>query len=179
MSFLDNTGLAYFYNKLKQVFPRSVNGETPDAVGNIHISEVDLAKNLTAPDAQASIDTFIYRTSGGSASLQSGEANLVLINGNMEVEGRIAENTSFTTTNNLTVSVNDLSLLRNAVNNTTGNYILTYTCPTSGVITINWTPDEGEWTYASEPTSLTSWGLLADNLTAPSILINVTGTGIT
>lgn len=179
MSFLDNTGLAYFYNKLKQIFIRSVNGETPDTTGNVRINEVELAKNLTAPDAQASIDTFVYRTTGGSASLSSGEANLVLINGNTTITGRAEENVTINTTNNLAASVVDLALLRTAVNNTTGSYTLGYTRPTSSEATTSWAPDTGEWSYNSESTSLTSWGIAVNNLTAPSISVTVSGTGIT
>ena len=74
MSFLDNNGLSYFYQKLKGIFVRSVNSKTPDAVGNIDITNVATADNLTSPDAQGSYDYFVYRTSGGSASLSSGEA---------------------------------------------------------------------------------------------------------
>lgn len=179
MSFLDNTGLAYFYNKLKEKFIRSVNGETPDATGNVRINEVDLAKNLTAPDAQASIDTFVYRTTGGSASLNSGEANLVLINGNTTITGRVEENVTINATNNLAASVADLALLRTAVNNTTGEYVLGYTRPTSSESTTGWTPEVGTWSYNSETTSLTSWGVAVNNLVAPSISLALSGTGIT
>ena len=74
MSFLDENGLAYFYGKLKEKFIQSVNSQTPDASGNVNITNVATADNLTSPDAQASYGTFIYRTSGGNASLSSGEA---------------------------------------------------------------------------------------------------------
>jgi len=63
----------------------------PDAYGNVQINQVPLAENLTSPDAQASVESFIYRTSGGSASLESGEANLVFINGNSSISGRVIE----------------------------------------------------------------------------------------
>ena len=178
MSFLDNTGLAYFYNKLKGIFIRSVNGETPDALGNVRINEVELAKNLTAPDAQASIDTFIYRTTGGSASLSSGEANLVLINGNMITSGRVAEDVNISCNTDLILAVEDMGLLRTAVNNTTGTYNLNYTRPTSSEATTSWTPAIGDWTYNNLDTSLATWGLSAQNLIAPSITLAVTGTGI-
>lgn len=178
MSFLDNTGLAYFYNKLKGIFIRSVNGETPDALGNVRINEVELAKNLTAPDAQASIDTFIYRTTGGSASLSSGEANLVLINGNMITSGRVVEDVNISCNTDLILAVEDMGLLRTAVNNTTGTYNLNYTQPTSSEVTTSWTPAIGDWTYNNSDTSLATWGLSAQNLTAPSITLTVTGAGI-
>jgi len=72
MSFLDNTGLAYFYSKIKEKFIRSVNTMTPDSSGNVTITNVATADNLTSPDVQQSYGTFIYRTSGGDVSLESG-----------------------------------------------------------------------------------------------------------
>lgn len=179
MSFLDNTGLSYFYSKLKEVFVRSVNGETPDATGNVRVNEVELARNLTAPDAQASIDTFIYRTTGGSASLQSGEANLVLINGNMTITGRVAENVSISTTSDIVVGVNDISLLRTAVNETSGDYALSYVRPTSAEATTSWAPALGDWSYSGSTTSLAVWGLDAQGMFAPSMTTTTSGTGIT
>ena len=54
MSFLDNTGLSYFYSKLKEKFIRSVTTGndilTPDIDGNVTIINVPTADNLTSPD---------------------------------------------------------------------------------------------------------------------------------
>jgi len=50
MSFLDQAGLSYFYTKIKEKFVRSVNSIVPDASGNIAITNVATADNLTSPD---------------------------------------------------------------------------------------------------------------------------------
>jgi len=51
----------------------------------VNITTVATAENLVSPDAQTSYDTYIYRTSGGSASLSSGEAELMYIDGNIDI----------------------------------------------------------------------------------------------
>jgi hypothetical protein len=54
MSFLDSSGLSYFYSKLKEKFVRSITtGKeilTPDTSGNVTITNVPTADNLTSPD---------------------------------------------------------------------------------------------------------------------------------
>jgi hypothetical protein len=87
MGFLDQTGLAYFYSKIKEKFVRSINSITPDSSGNVAITNVETANNLTSPDGQTSYGKYIYRTSGGDASLSSGEAQLLYIEGNIEKVG--------------------------------------------------------------------------------------------
>ena len=66
MSFLDNTGLSYFYSKLKEKFIRSVTTGndilTPDIDGNVTIINVPTADNLTSPDNQTSYDKYIEPT---------------------------------------------------------------------------------------------------------------------
>lgn len=154
MSFLNNTGLAYFYSKLKEKFIQSVNGSAPDSHGNVQINQVSLAENLTSPDAQASIDSFIYRTSGGNASLESGEANLVFINGNMQINGRVAEAWSAQTSNNVVCNINniDRTTWRSQVS-TTGSTTFTYTVSIADGATSNWTSN-GSWSP-----SLSDYGL--------------------
>ena len=175
MSFLDNTGLAYFYNKLKEKFIQSVNGETVDSHGNVQINQVALAENLTSPDAAASIDRFIYRTSGGSASLTSGEANLVFINGNTSIVDRVQESMNVASDTTFSVTINDADDLRDAVSNTTGTYVLTYTAPTSSTPTDVWEPSTSSWIYDNDTTTLADWGLTSDELVAPSLSVDVNG----
>ena len=144
MGFLDNTGLSYFYNKLKEKFIQSVNGSVPDAYGNVQINQVPLAENLTSPDAQASVESFIYRTSGGSASLESGEANLVFINGNSSISGRVIEQFSATCTGGLTCNTDNINrtLWRQQVT-TQGNTVFTYAVDLSNTAVTSWTSSGG------------------------------------
>ena len=145
MSFLNNTGLAYFYSKLKEKFIQTVNGAEPDSAGNVQINQVSLANNLTSPDAQASIDNFTYRTSGGNASLESGEANLVFINGNMTVQDRVTELWSATTTNNIECNIDNINKVtwRSKVS-TRSTTVFTYSVTIDGASTSSWT-SSGTW----------------------------------
>lgn len=98
MSFLDNTGLAYFYSKLKNKFARSINKNVPNSNGNIDIINVATANNLTSPDNVITSNAFIYRTTGGDNTLISDEARLLSIEGNSVITGRVQESiTAFVT----------------------------------------------------------------------------------
>ena len=182
MSFLDNNGLSYFYNKIKEKFIRSVTAGKdilmPDSAGNVTITNVPTADNLTSPDAQASYDKFIYRTSGGSANLQSGEAQLVYIDGNMDISGRTPENFVFTTNNNLFVTYS-ASIWKTALNDpASGTYIFSYIAPTSETATsTNWTAS-GQWQYNATTINPESVGLYITGIINPSVTITYSGTGI-
>lgn len=174
MSFLDENGLAYFYGKLKEKFIQSVNSQTPDASGNVNITNVATADNLTSPDAQASYGTFIYRTSGGNTSLSSGEAQLVYVDGNIDIVGRVSENFVITTTNDINLSYS-ANIWRSQISED-GTYVFTYTKPTSSTSAMSWTAS-GTWTYESSQVSLASFGLYPANIVNPSISIAVSGSG--
>lgn len=177
MSFLDNTGLSYFYGKLKEKFIRSVNSQTPDATGNVDITNVATADNLTSPDGQASYDYFIYRTSGGSVSLSSGEAQLLYVDGNMKINGRVAENFNIVTTNDISATYN-ASQWRLQISSS-GTYIFSYIKPSSSSAVTSWT-SSGTWNYGlSTGINLNSYGLYASNVIDPSIVISVSGSGVT
>lgn len=178
MSFLDNTGLAYFYSKLKEKFIRSINSQIPDENGNVAITNVATADNLTAPDAQGSYDNFIYRSSGGSASIANGEAQLLYIDGNMKISGRVEENFHIDSTNDISVTYN-ASIWRNWTS-TSGTYIFNYVRPnSSSAVTSPWMPS-GTWEYGSTTTdSLDNYGLYVSNIKNPSININVESSSIT
>ena len=176
MSFVNDSGLSYFYSKLKEKFIRSINSMTPDTNGNVAITNVATADNLTSPDAQASYDTFIYRTSGGSASLESGEAQLVYIDGNINISGRIIEDFDIITTNDILITYS-ASIWRNQISSS-GQYIFSYTKPTSSTATSSWNPLVGNWSYDSSTVSLASYGLYESNVTAPSIATSITGSNI-
>ena len=171
MGFLDNNGLTYFYSKLKEKFIRTVNSQGPDASGNVHITNVPTADNLTSPDAQTSYDNFIYRTSGGSASLSSGPAQLMYIEGNIHIEGRIQENFVVTATNDLSVTY-DAATWRTAID-TSGTYYFRYTKASSSSAAASWTAN-GTWQCDGIGTVLLPiYGLSVSNIINPSIQIVV------
>lgn len=181
MSFLDKNGLAYFYRKLKEKFIRSVTAGSdilvPDSDGNVTITNVATANNLTSPDAQTSYDTYIYRTSGGSASLTSGNAQLMYVDGNIDIVGRVEEDFNITATNNLNVSC-DAETWKNTIS-TSGTYYFRYARPTSSVAAQSWSTS-GAWTSDGVGAIiLASYGLTVGNVVDPSISISATGSGIT
>lgn len=176
MSFLDENGLTYFYGKLKEKFIQSVNTLTPDQYGNVTITNVATADNLTSPDAQASYGTFIYRTSGGSASLSSGEAQLVYIDGNIDIVGRVVENFNINATNDITTTYS-ANIWRSQINED-GTYVFTYIRPTSSATAMSWT-SSGTWSYDGSQISMDSFGLYPTNVINPSINITTSGSGIT
>lgn len=177
MSFLDTNGLTYFYGKLKEKFIRSVNSITPDTNGNVVISNVDTANNLTSPDARASYGEFIYRTSGGTASLSSGEAQIAYVDGNVRIDGRIPESFQFTGQNGIIVSEYSADIWRSEID-TTGAYIFSYTKPTSISSTSDWSPQIGTWSYNGSQVNLSSYGLTVVNIIAPSLSITTNSSSI-
>lgn len=70
---------------------RTVNGIGPDEDGNVPITKVDYADNLTSDEMSQVDDEFLRRTSGGSGSLQDGEAWAIRIQGNRIHDGYTAE----------------------------------------------------------------------------------------
>ena len=92
MGFLDNTGLSYFFEKIKDIFTRSVNGAKPDNNGDIQITSVTVADNLIGSDNQFSADQFAYRNSGGdTTTITSNKGQLVYLDGAVQISsGNIA-----------------------------------------------------------------------------------------
>lgn len=176
MNFLDSTGLEYFYGKLKEKFIRSVNSYTPDANGNVTITNVATADNLASPDGQTIYDTFIYRTSGGRASISNGEAQLIYIDGNVDIVGRVQESLAIDVENNIQATC-DITTWRNQIDET-GTYNFTYIRPSSGQGTSSWNPGIGTWRYNDSIVSLSTFGIECFNIIAPSIIISTTGANI-
>ena len=79
--------------------PKTINGSGPDANGNIQIDRVETADNLSSSQSQQEQGTFIRRTSGGAASLDSGSAWLLAVRGGMVHNGFVAEVLEMTVTN--------------------------------------------------------------------------------
>lgn len=77
--------------------PLTVNGTEPNSTTrDIEIDTVPLADNLTSEEAQINTGTFILRTSGGEASIASGDAWLSDIKGNMVKTGYVPESIQMT-----------------------------------------------------------------------------------
>ena len=176
MSFLDNTGLAYFYNKLKERFVQSVNGILPEN-GNVEITNVATADNLTSADTSEYYDKYIGRISGGAADISNGEAYLAYIDGNINIVGRVAENLTATINNDDLSVTTDASLWRTQIS-VTGNYNFYYNKSTSSTATTTWTGDVN-WIFEGEIIILSTYGLNVQNLIAPSINLSTSASGIT
>ena len=161
MSFLDSTGLAYFYQKLKDKFVATVNGQHPED-GEVTITNVATADNLNSLDSIIDNSAYIARTSAGVQNITSGDAYLSYIDGNMIYEGREEESISLSGTNEITGTVN-LNLWKTQISDS-GEYIFQYIPGTlSGT---NVTQDEalGQWTYNGIQAYLDSYGITLQNV---------------
>ena len=69
----------------------TVNGETPDEEGNVSIQRVGMAGNLETAFKASSEGAFLQRTSGGSAAVVDGEAQLLSVQGNNVKTGYVRE----------------------------------------------------------------------------------------
>lgn len=89
--------LSRFANRLKDYFVqikdsvRSVNGNFPDADGDVDVSRVPWAAELESESTQGSDAEFIVRTAGGEASIESGSAWLNAILGKSVKNGYVPE----------------------------------------------------------------------------------------
>ena len=72
----------------------TVNGTGADSNGNVNVEKALFADNLTTKMSQTSTDEFVRRTSGGEASINSGNAWLQLLRGNRYKYGYIPESLS-------------------------------------------------------------------------------------
>lgn len=70
---------------------KSVNGVAADTNGDVPLNEVPFAQNLTSDQAQAVVGAFILRTTGGSRSVGSGNAQVQEIRGAMNHVGIVQE----------------------------------------------------------------------------------------
>lgn len=69
----------------------TVNGNAPDGNGNVQLNEVPFARQIVTDDTQQSSGEYVFRTTGGDASLQDGDAKLVAVYGRMLHEGHANE----------------------------------------------------------------------------------------
>ena len=70
---------------------KTINGETPDENGNIQVQHALTADNLTSSASQNTTGEFVRRTSGGSASISTGDAWLSTLRGNRTHVGFVPE----------------------------------------------------------------------------------------
>lgn len=160
MGFLDQTGLSYFYTKLKEKFVQSINAITPDENGNVEITRVATAENLVSPDGQTTFDTYIYRTTGGSASIKSGPAQLLYIDGNCSISNdRTSEEITLTANNNLQASINAAIWRTTDYGQESGTYTFSYDSETT-----IWTPN------------LVTYGISVSGIHTSSLETSVSGT---
>lgn len=94
---LKSTGIKYLLQKLKTVFlqikdaVKSVNGNLPDANGDITLSSIPYADNLRSESSFRDLTNFSQRTSGGTLSVKNGDAWLMNIKGYSTHEGYVPE----------------------------------------------------------------------------------------
>lgn len=84
MSSSDTTTVAEAIGDLQEIADGvvlSVNGITPNNLGNVTVEEVAYARNLTADTAQATAVAFVQRMAGGTASISDGDAAMQQIRG--------------------------------------------------------------------------------------------------
>lgn len=155
---LNKSGIQYLLGKLKDVFVqikdavRTVNGASPDASGNVEIDQVQLAENLVSDSANINSGTFIVRSAGGNASINTGGAWLMKLYGNMVRDGYIAEQLTMTvrpisTEAPITATINRDTFVAYVA--TSGTTTLTYTTawsadPANYGITVTGTPAAGD-----------------------------------
>ena len=78
---------------------RSVNGEGPDASGNVQVQHALTADDLTSANSQTNTGEFARRSSGGGTPIATGKAYLSVIRGNRVHAGYVPEALDMTVTN--------------------------------------------------------------------------------
>lgn len=75
---------------------RTINGEGPDENGNVQVVHAMTADNLTSSASQTNTGEFVKRTSGGTASINTGDAWMSMIRGNRVHVGYVPESLNMT-----------------------------------------------------------------------------------
>ena len=134
----------------------SVNQTLHDESGNVDITRVPLADNIYSPDNNENYEGYIYRTSGGTSDLNSGEAQLSFIRGNLTVSGRIEESLEATYTSTHepeegeeydqpNVIIDAATWRASSLGSASGTYTFTY--------------DGSDWKYNSGAVTLATYGM--------------------
>ena len=127
---------------------KSVNGIEPDSKGDVLVTRVSLADNLVSPDNQTDVGTFIFRTSGGEASINSGDATLSVVRGDATIPLHINEALDIRSADaSRAVSVTvDAQTFKSQVGTESGTYVFTY----NGV----------SWTLNADVVTLSAYGIV-------------------
>lgn len=94
MSDEDDTTVAEAIAEVKEAADaavKTVNGTAADENGDVAITEVLMAQNLTSDQSQDVTGAFVIRTTGGSRSVGSGSAQVQEIRGAMKHTGQVQE----------------------------------------------------------------------------------------
>ena len=133
----------------------TVNGEGPDENGNYQVSTVDFARQIVTDKEQSSEGEYLFRTTGGDASLSDGPAKLISILGRSKHTGIVQESITMTVTpaqreegeTPITATIDRDTFV--AYVSTSGTTTLTYTSswsadPTNYGVTVTGTPISGD-----------------------------------
>ena len=148
---------------------KSVNNVLPGSSGNVQISTVDAARQLVSENTQLVEGAFIRRTSGGNASIGTGDAYLGVIRGNSVHTGVVDESFTTTVTSSalepITADVTTQATFRTQAEEG-GTYDFNYTTgwdvdPATWGITVTGTPTSGDtitvvWVEADRGTITTA-----------------------
>ena len=77
---------------------KTFNGTAVGEDGGFHVRSVPYAENLETGSSQKSNESFIVRTSGGEASINDGDAWLMIIKGGRVHDGYVAQEVNMTVT---------------------------------------------------------------------------------
>lgn len=145
--------VAYELNRLDNVKGnvQTVNGTAPGSNGNVQIEQVEYARNLVSTSSQQGAGMILERTSGGSATVKSGEAQVQAFRGVMHHDGVVQEVIDVVSSNDgLTLAVNEATL-RTAMAEETSPKVFTYsgsawddTLGDYGITISSGTPEEND-----------------------------------
>lgn len=133
---------------------KKFNGQDVDSNGEFNIRMIPYAENLETSSGQKSDEEFIIRTSGGEASINDGDAWLMLFKGNYTHTGFVAQEVNMTVTPmertpdpDITATLDEATF--EAYVGEAGTYTITYTTewstsPTLYGLTVSNTPIEGD-----------------------------------
>lgn len=126
---------------------KSVNGNIPDAKGNVTIESVEYANNLRSTDNIADVSDFIFRTTGGSQSINSGMAELTEVRGNIIDPIHVEESIEYTKSEKerFDVVIDKEKWIESPFGGTPGTY--------------TFVRDVGNWKYNNTVVDLATYGI--------------------